>query len=156
MGKDKLERFNENETFQNLFQPTLQYNSEQSELKGNWSKEFQNDNNIILELGCGRGEYTTGLASRNHNKNYIGVDIKGARLWRGAKTALENKLTNIKIWPDDIRKIINFFPPKSFSEVKLLFPDPWPKKKHQNRRLIQIDFINIIYKITFVYFTSLR
>ena len=65
MGKDKLKRFNENETFQNLYQPTLQYNSEQSELKGNWSKEFQNDNNIILELGCGRGEYTTSLASRN-------------------------------------------------------------------------------------------
>ena len=80
MGKDKLKRFNENETFQNLFQPTLHYNSEKSELKGNWSKEFQNDNNIILELGCGRGEYTTSLASKNHDKNYIGVDIKGARL----------------------------------------------------------------------------
>ena len=128
MGKDKLKRFNENETFQNLYQPTLQYNSEQSEFKGNWSKEFQNDNKIILELGCGRGEYTTSLASRNQNKNYIGVDIKGARLWRGAKTALENKLTNVRFLRTKVDFITKFFESGEVNEIWLTFSDPQPKK----------------------------
>ena len=145
MGKDKLKRFNENETFQNLYQPTLQYNSEQSELKGNWSKEFQNDNNIILELGCGRGEYTTSLASRNHDKNYIGVDIKGARLWRGAKTALENKLTNVRFLRTKVDFITKFFEPGEVNEIWLTFSDPQPKKPR--KRLTSPLFIERYKKI---------
>ncbi|MEC7127345.1 MAG: tRNA (guanosine(46)-N7)-methyltransferase TrmB [Bacteroidota bacterium] len=145
MGKDKLKRFNENETFQNLYQPTLQYNSEQSELKGNWSEEFQNDNNIILELGCGRGEYTTSLASRNQDKNYIGVDIKGARLWRGAKTALENKLTNVRFLRTKVDFITKFFESGEVNEIWLTFSDPQPKKPR--KRLTSPLFIERYKKI---------
>ena len=128
MGKDKLKRFNENETFKNLFQPTLHYNSKQSELKGNWNKVFQNDNNIILELGCGRGEYTTSLASRTPNINYIGIDIKGARLWKGAKTAIENNLTNVRFLRTKVDFITKFFKPNEVNEIWLTFSDPQPKK----------------------------
>ena len=145
MGKDKLKRFNENETFQNLFQPTLQYHSEQSELKGNWSKEFRNDNNIVLELGCGRGEYTISLASKNHDKNYIGVDIKGARLWRGAKTGLENKLTNVRFLRTKVDFITKFFESGEVNEIWLTFSDPQPKKPR--KRLTSPLFIERYKKI---------
>tara|TARA_B100001939_G_scaffold290898_1_gene262507 strand:+ start:84 stop:758 length:675 start_codon:yes stop_codon:yes gene_type:complete len=128
MGKDKLKRFKENETFQNLYQPTLHYNSKKSKLKGNWNKEFQNDNNIILELGCGRGEYTTSLASRTPNKNYIGIDIKGARLWKGAKTAIENNLINVRFLRTKVDFITKFFEPNEVNEIWLPFSDPQPKK----------------------------
>ncbi len=86
-SKNKLKRFKENETFANVFQPTREELTEGNySLKGNWRKEFfKNDNPVVLELGCGKGEYTVGLAKRYPNKNFIGVDIKGARFWRGAK-----------------------------------------------------------------------
>ncbi|MGB1232469.1 MAG: tRNA (guanosine(46)-N7)-methyltransferase TrmB, partial [Winogradskyella sp.] len=87
-SKNKLKRFRENETFNNVFQPTRdELVKEPYKLKGNWRPNvFKNDNPLVLELGCGKGEYTVGLAKRYPNKNFIGIDIKGARFWRGAKT----------------------------------------------------------------------
>ena len=95
-SKNKLKRFNENETFDNVIQPTREEVIENSfDLKGNWNKRFGNDHPIVLELGCGKGEYTVGLAQLYPDKNFIGIDIKGARFWRGAKTANEEQLTNV-------------------------------------------------------------
>ena len=95
-SKNKLKRFNENATFKNVVQPDRQEIEGNSfALKGNWHKHFGNTNPIVLELGCGKGEYTLGLARMDVNRNYIGLDIKGARLWRGAKTALEQHIDNV-------------------------------------------------------------
>ncbi len=89
MGKNKLKRFSENETFENVFQPTREEMLNGFELKGKWGQNiFKNDHPIVLELGCGKGEYTVALGQKFPDKNFIGIDIKGARFWRGAKTAL--------------------------------------------------------------------
>ena len=90
MGKDKLKRFSEIKTFENVIQPKLDYSSVDFLLKGKWSDVFKNDNPIILELGCGGGEYTIGLAKHYPKINFIGIDIKGARLWKGAKNAIDS------------------------------------------------------------------
>ena len=102
---------------------------------------------IILEIGFGDGKNLINSAKQNPDTFYIGADPFLNTTVKCLKQILENNLNNIKIWPDDIRKIIEFFPSKSISEVKLLFPDPWPKLKNQNRRLVQTDFLNSIYKI---------
>jgi len=96
-SKNKLKRFNENDSFHNVFQPKREeLVGREYPLKGRWNKQFfKNNNPLVLELGCGKGEYTTGLAERFPNKNFIGIDIKGARFWRGAKTAVENQLPNV-------------------------------------------------------------
>ena len=94
-SKNKLKRFRENEIFANVIQPTREEVVEGFPLCGKWSTHFKNNNPIILELGCGKGEYTVALARQNPNFNYIGIDIKGARFWRGAKTALEENLKNV-------------------------------------------------------------
>lgn len=96
-SKNKLKRFKENETFANVLQPKRdELLTEAFALKGNWnSLFFKNDNPIVLELGCGKGEYSVGLAKKNPNKNFIGIDIKGARFWRGAKTAIEEQIENV-------------------------------------------------------------
>ena len=93
-SKNKLKRFRENETFQNVFQPTREeVVGDLMPLKGKWNSDFfKNDNPLVLELGCGKGEYSVGLAERYPDKNFIGIDIKGARFWRGAKTAVETGL----------------------------------------------------------------
>ena len=103
--------------------------------------------NRILEIGFGNGENLVNSAKINPGTLYLGADPFINTNVQCIKKILKYKLTNIKIWPDDIRKVINIFPIKSISEIKLLFPDPWPKFKHHNRRLIQTDFINSIYKI---------
>ena len=95
-SKNKLKRFNENKTFNNVIEPSRdEVVNHQFKHKGNWHQYFNNTNPIVLELGCGKGEYTVNLARKNPNKNYIGIDIKGARFWRGAKTAIEEGLTNV-------------------------------------------------------------
>ena len=127
-------------SFHQGFKYILEYNKFSENL-------FKSKDKIIIEIGFGDGENLINSAKKNLDTFYIGADPFLNSTAKCLKKILDNNLTNIKIWPDDIRKIINFFPSKSVSEVKLLFPDPWPKKKHQNRRLIQIDFINIIYKI---------
>lgn len=128
MGKDKLKRFGEMETFDNVFQPELGDINEDSELKGKWSEYFGNDNPIVLELGCGKGEYTVGMARKYPNKNFIGIDIKGARIWRGAKTAIEEGLSNVAFLRTKVDFIERFFAENEVSEIWLTFSDPQPKR----------------------------
>ena len=114
----------------------------------NLSEIFSNQKQkIILEIGFGNGENLVNSAKINPDIMYLGADPFINTNAKCMKKILKYNLTNIKIWPDDIRKIINLLPQKSISKIKLLFPDPWPKLRHQNRRLIQTDFINNIHKI---------
>ena len=96
MGGNKLKRFKENLSFDNLLQPNREdLVNDKFKLKGKWSNFFKNDNPIILELGCGKGEYTFSLASKYQNQNFIGIDIKGARIWKGAKDSISENLNNV-------------------------------------------------------------
>jgi tRNA (guanine-N7-)-methyltransferase len=142
MGKDKIRRFRENETFPNLFQASFEevYHKDYP-LKGSWNERvFGNENPLVLELGCGKGEYTLALARLNKSVNFIGVDVKGARLWRGAKTALEEKLENVAFIRTRIELIESFFAPGEVSQIWITFPDPQPRK--ENKRLTSPRFLN--------------
>ena len=126
MGKDKLRRWKEIKTFNNVIENEF---GSDCEFKGNWnSKFFKNDNPIVLELGCGKGEYTVGLANRNKNKNYIGVDIKGARIYIGAKEAYTKKISNVGFLRTRIDFIDRCFEKNEVDEIWLTFSDPQPKK----------------------------
>lgn len=130
MGHHKLERFAENLTFPNLFQVSYEMLKEKGfELQGKWCEYFGNGNPITLELGCGKGDYTISLARIHPDRNYIGVDIKGARLWRGAKTGYEEKMANVAFVRTRIEMIERFFAPGEVSEIWITFPDPQPKKE---------------------------
>lgn len=144
MAKNKLRRFAENETFENLFQPTMtDVMNGDFHLKGNWrSNYFKNSNPIVLELGCGKGEYSVGLAKMFPEKNFIGADIKGARLWRGAKTAVEEKLGNVAFIRTRIEHIASFFAPEEVDEIWVTFPDPQPREKKSKKRLTSSRFLN--------------
>lgn len=147
MAKRKLQRFAENETFANVFQPRFKYPFRDFELKGKWNKEyFKNDNPIVLELGCGRGEYTTKLSETFPRKNFIGIDIKGARLWRGAKTATENKMPNVCFIRTQIQLLEYFFAPDEVSEIWLTFPDPQPQKSRERKRLTGPRFLKMYFE----------
>lgn len=126
MGKDKLRKFKENETFSCLVQPrTDEVFGKDHPLKGHWGeKMFGNDRPIVVELGCGKGEYTIDLALRNPGCNYIGVDIKGARLWKGAKYATEHSLPNVAFLRTRIEFIESLFAPEEVSEIWITFADP--------------------------------
>ena len=132
MGKNKLKKFAEMETFHNVFQCGARECVEESPvvaMRGKWHTEyFKNDNPIVLELGCGRGEYTVGLAERNPNKNYIGIDIKGARMWAGAKQAELAGIKNVAFLRTNIEMISHFFAPNEVAEIWITFPDPQMKK----------------------------
>lgn len=147
MGKNKLAKFAELETFSHVFQMSSYQllGGKEFDLKGNWRKKFfQNENPIVLELGCGKGEYTVELAKKHEHKNFIGVDIKGARLWRGAKTAFEEKLSNVAFIRTDIEMIAHFFSRNEVDEIWLTFPDPQMKKT--TKRLTATNFIQIYQK----------
>jgi len=142
MGKDKLKRFAENENFENLFQHNqFDARNEPFPLKGSWhSNYFKNDNSIVIELGCGRGEYTIGMAKRFPNKNFIGIDRKGARLWRGCKDAIECNLMNVAFLRIKIEDIEYYFAPHEVHEIWVTFPDPQLRK--ERRRLISPNFVS--------------
>lgn len=125
-GKDKLRKFRENESFSCLLQPaTAEVLGTDYRLKGRWGKEFfRNDNPIVLELGCGKGEYTVGLAEMNPGTNYIGMDIKGARLWKGAKYVHENFVPNAAFLRTRIEFIDSVFAPGEISGIWITFADP--------------------------------
>jgi tRNA (guanine-N7-)-methyltransferase len=143
VGHNKLKRFAEVATFSNVFQPTeLVEGKVEFPLRGKWNKEyFKNDNPIILELGCGKGEYTVGLAKRFSNKNFIGMDIKGARLWRGAKIACEGKMNNVAFVRNRIDFIESYFGPDEVSEIWIPFPDPYPREGKTEKRLMSFSFV---------------
>ena len=131
-------------TFSNVIQPEKEVVfGKDHPIKGNWKKEiFRNDNPIILELGCGRGEYTIGLSLRCPGNNYIGIDIKGARLWRGAKTANEEKSPNAAFLRTRIEFINSFFGEDEVEEIWITFPDPHPGRRNSNKRLTSPWFLN--------------
>ena len=129
MGHHKLEHFAENLTFANLFQVSFEtLQQEGFALRGKWREHFGNNNPITLELGCGKGDYTVALAQLHSDRNFIGVDIKGARLWRGAKTATEEKMQNVAFIRTRIELIEGFFATDEVEEIWITFPDPQPKK----------------------------
>ncbi|MBQ0117728.1 MAG: tRNA (guanosine(46)-N7)-methyltransferase TrmB [Flavobacterium sp.] len=142
-SKNKLKRFRENETFGNVFQPTREEVVEDNfPLKGKWNSEFfKNDHPIVLELGCGKGEYSVGLAERYPEKNFIGVDLKGARFWRGAKTAVESGMTNVAFVRTQIELIESCFASGEVSEIWITFPDPQIKYKRTKHRLTNTAFL---------------
>lgn len=145
MTKKKLTRFEENKTFNNLFQ----YNYEELDkngfpLKGKWNSHyFKNNCPISLELGCGKGEYTVGLAERYTEQNFIGIDIKGARLWKGCKTAIEKKLNNVAFIRTRINLLNYFFGEKEVEEIWITFPDPQPQKSRERKRLTSPNFLQL-------------
>ena len=142
-SKNKLKRFKENDTFQNVFQPKREelVNDEYS-LKGNWKKSFfKNDNPLVLELGCGKGEYSVALAKKYPQKNFIGIDIKGARFWRGAKTAIEESIPNVAFLRTQIELVDYAFGNHEVDEIWITFPDPQIKYKRTKHRMTNIDFL---------------
>lgn len=147
-SKNKLKRFKENLNFTNLFQPTRDDLIEKNfELRGKWNSFFKNDNPIVLELGCGKGEYTTELAKLNPNKNYIGIDIKGARIWKGAKESIQNNLNNVCFIRTQIELIDKIFFKQEISEIWITFPDPQQKIQRKKHRLTNVVFMSMYKKI---------
>lgn len=132
MGKNKLKKFAEMETLPNVYQCTFHEAGEHhpvTELAGKWHSDvFHNDNPIVLELGCGRGDYSVGLARLYPEKNFIGIDIKGARIWAGAKEAYTTGLQNVAFLRTNIEAITSFFAAGEVSEIWITFPDPQMKK----------------------------
>lgn len=143
MGKNKLTKFGEMERFENVIQvPYKELQRESFYLKGKWASAFfKNNNPIILELGCGKGEYTVELAEKNPDQNYIGVDIKGARMYIGAKKALDKNLKNVAFLRTNIEIINHFFGEEEIAEIWLTFPDPQMKKTR--KRLTSTFFLNL-------------
>lgn len=148
-SKNKLKRFKENEVFENVVQPTRSEIVESTyEYKGKWKQDFfKNDNPLVLELGCGKGEYTVGLARRNPNCNFLGIDIKGARFWRGAKTALEEDMPNVGFLRTQIELVDQVFAEGEVDEIWITFPDPQIKWKRTKHRMTNPDFLDKYKKI---------
>lgn len=143
----KLEKFAEFDSFSNCFWLPFEKKDQGLALKGKWHSDyFKNNNPIVLELGCGRGEYTIGLARNNPNKNYIGVDIKGNRIWTGARYALENKLNNVAFIRVMIDFIENCFAEGEVDEIWITFPDPQPQKTRARKRLTSPRFLDNYFK----------
>lgn len=143
MGKDKLRKFRENLTFDCLVQPQFDAVFHRDHpLKGRWHHDFfHNDHPIVLELGCGKGEYTVALAERDPSRNFIGIDIKGARMWRGAKSATERKLQNVGFLRTRIEFINALFAPEEVDELWITFPDPQLKSRRAKKRLTAPPFL---------------
>ena len=148
-SKNKLKRFKDNETFSNVIQPTREEVLNDSlKLKGNWKQNFfKNDKPIVLELGCGKGEYSVNLAKLFPNKNFLGIDIKGARFWRGAKTALEEKIANVGFLRTQIELVDLLFEENEVDEIWITFPDPQIKYKRTKHRMTNPDFLDKYKKI---------
>ena len=148
-SKNKLKRFKENETFNNVFQPTREeVVGDLFPLKGKWNADFfKNNNPLILELGCGKGEYSVGLAEKYPDKNFIGIDLKGARFWRGAKTAVETGLYNVAFIRTQIELINHVFDANEVDEIWITFPDPQIKYKRTKHRMTNSEFLQLYKKI---------
>jgi tRNA (guanine-N7-)-methyltransferase len=145
VGKGKLSKFEEMKAFDNVFQPAFEevFNRD-FRLRGRWaSGHFRNSHPIVLELGCGKGEYTIGLAELFPGTNFIGLDIKGARIWKGAKKAHLEKIPNVAFIRTRIEFVKSFFGPGEIDEIWLTFPDPQLKKRRNKKRLTAARFLNL-------------
>ena len=144
MGKKKLSRFRELENLERVFQPSFEEVFQKDyPLKGRWKREvFGNDHPLILELGCGKGEYTVGLARNHPDMNYMGLDIKGARIWKGARTAHDEGLKNAAFVRTRIDFIQSFFEKEEVEEIWITFPDPQEKRRRHKKRLTGAEFLN--------------
>ncbi|WP_353779193.1 tRNA (guanosine(46)-N7)-methyltransferase TrmB [Winogradskyella sp. 3972H.M.0a.05] len=142
-SKNKLKRFKENDTFENVIQPSRdELITNEFSLKGKWNESyFKNNNPLVLELGCGKGEYSVGLAKKFPDKNFIGIDIKGARFWRGAKTAIEEGINNVAFIRMQIELIEYAFDKEEVDEIWITFPDPQIKYKRTKHRMTNADFL---------------
>jgi tRNA (guanine-N7-)-methyltransferase len=148
VGKNKIAHFEETKTFKNFFQYTYDEIIQGVDLKGNWiSSFFQNTNPLVLELGCGKGEYSVGLARKYPNKNFIGMDIKGARMWRGCKTSIEEQLSNVAFVRSQIELIEHVFGNQEVDEIWITFPDPQPREFKARKRLTSARFLENYRKI---------
>ncbi len=139
MGRKKLVRFAENDTASNVVEVQKPiYN----EIKGKWNNlQFEKEQPLTLEVACGRGEYTIGLARVFADRNFVGVDIKGARIWKGSQVAINEGLTNVAFLRTHIQNLETFFAPQELSEIWVTFPDPRPKDGDEHRRLTHPRFL---------------
>ncbi len=138
MGKDKLRKFAELDTFSNVYQ--LHHGKV---MKGQWcASHFKNDQPLVLELACGKGEYAVGMARLYPEKNYVGVDLKGNRLWRGAKTGMEEQLPNLAFLRIQIEDILEYFAPREIDELWITFADPQPQLSREKKRLTAPPFLS--------------
>lgn len=143
MGKNKLSKFAEMETFEHVVQVPFKVLKEEGfDMKGFWNERFfKNENPIVLELGCGKGEYTVGLGRRFPDHNFIGIDIKGARMWQGAKESWEDQMNNVGFLRTNIELLDAFFAPGEVAEIWITFPDPQMKKVR--KRLTSTRFMEL-------------
>jgi tRNA (guanine-N7-)-methyltransferase len=156
MGKDKLKRFEEMKNFKNVFQCfnyiaalAVDFQGNEISTKGIWHTNFfKNTHPITLELACGKGEYTVELARRYPERNFIGIDIKGARIHKGAKDALAENLTNVAFLRTKIQLLDSFFAKDEVSEIWITFCDPFPKEKHEKHRLTAPNFLELYRKVS--------
>jgi len=138
MGKDKIRRFAEIDTFSNVLQLDAG-----KPYQGKWATDFfKNSNPVVLELACGKGEYTVNLAQLFPDKNFIGVDYKGNRIWRGAKTALEDGVPNVAFLRIQIENLSDYFAPGEVDEIWITFPDPQPQLSREKKRLTSPRFLD--------------
>jgi len=139
MGKDKLRRFAEITAFENVIEL-----EDGKVLKGQWAAHhFKNNNPLILELGCGKGEYTVNLARLYPEINFIGIDYKGNRIWRGAKTAIEENISNVAFLRIQIENLLDYFSENEVAEIWITFPDPQPQISREKKRLTSGRFLNM-------------
>jgi len=143
----KLQRFKEVEEFPNVFEYT-DFSKDSEKTKGKWHSEiFQNDKPIVVELACGKGDYTLALSDKYPEKNFVGIDIKGDRIWKGAKKALEENRQNVKFLRIYIDHLEEYFAPAEVSEFWITFPDPYPKKGDISKRLTSPKFLTIYSRV---------
>lgn len=149
MGKGKLKKFKQNAKYEHVFEPEVkEFVSVDHAIKGNWNKEFfKNNNPVVIELGCGKGEYSVGLARMFPEKNFIGVDIKGARIWKGATQSNKEQLKNIAFLRTRIELINSFFVEDEVDEIWITFPDPQMKKRRAKKRLTSSGFLSLYQKL---------
>lgn len=137
VGKDKLRKFAEIDTFPNVYQLHLG-----KVMKGKWVAEhFKNENPIVLELACGKGEYAVNLAKLFPNKNFVGVDLKGNRIWRGARTGVDEGINNLAFLRIQIEDILEYFAPGEIDEIWITFADPQPQESREKKRLTFPGFL---------------
>lgn len=148
MGRNKLERFREIGTFGNVFECTDYQDPDADKPRGKWKAEvFGNEHLITLELACGKGEYALALGERYTEKNIIGVDIKGARIWKGARKALQEKRTNVHFLRTYIDHLDEYFAPREVDDIWITFPDPYPRGSDRDKRLTSPKFLSIYQNI---------